>query len=96
VNVVLRPAAAADVEEAFLWYEAQRSGLGQDFLRAVDQVFRTVAEAPKGYPVVHRNTRRAHVTRFPYVVLYRLVEREVVVLACFHGRRDPQRWEGRR
>ena len=29
---VLRPAAAADVEEAWRWYEARRDGLGDDFL----------------------------------------------------------------
>lgn len=27
-----RPAAAADVEDAFLWYESQRSGLGDEYL----------------------------------------------------------------
>jgi plasmid stabilization system protein ParE len=64
VNLVLRPAAAADIEEAFLWYEAQRSGLGQDSLRALDHVLQILVETPKAFPVVHRGTRRAHVTRF--------------------------------
>jgi hypothetical protein len=30
---ILRSAAAADVEEAWLWYETQREGLGDEFLR---------------------------------------------------------------
>jgi len=34
VIVVLRPAAAADVEAAYRWYEQQRAGLGDEFLAA--------------------------------------------------------------
>jgi len=30
--------------------------------------------------------------RFPYSVLFRASEDEVVVIACFHGRRDPHDW----
>ena len=32
---VLRPAAAADVEDAWSWYEARREGLGGEFLDVV-------------------------------------------------------------
>ncbi len=34
-EVIFRPAAAADVEDAFHWYEAQRPGLGSDFKASV-------------------------------------------------------------
>ncbi len=30
--VLVRPAAAADIEFAFRWYEDQRAGLGEEFL----------------------------------------------------------------
>jgi len=35
VSLLLHPAAAADVEEAFRWYEARRDGLGDEFLEVV-------------------------------------------------------------
>lgn len=95
MNLVVRPAAAADLEEAFAWYEAQRLGLGQEFLAAVDLVFQTVRETPRRYRVVYRDTRRAHVRRFPYGVFYRQVGDDVVVVACFHAGRSPRRWGGR-
>ena len=34
MDLILRPAAAADVEEAFSWYERQRPGLGEEFKHA--------------------------------------------------------------
>ncbi len=42
---LFRPAAAADVEDAWRWYESQRIGLGDDFLdRILDalQAFRAL------------------------------------------------------
>jgi plasmid stabilization system protein ParE len=95
MNLVLRPAAAADLDEAFLWYESQREGLGEEFLVAVTRVMEVLAKAPGQYPVVHRETRRALVRRFPYSVFYRVVGSDVVVVGCFHGSRDPRRWRNR-
>ena len=95
MNLFVRPAAAADIDEAFLWYEAQREGLGNQFLDAVTQIFNVVSESPRQYRVVHRDTRRAHVRRFPYSVFYRVVGDEIVVVGCFHGSRSPSRWKVR-
>ena len=35
-SLLIRPAAAADLEEAWLWYEDQRSGLGNEFLEEAE------------------------------------------------------------
>jgi plasmid stabilization system protein ParE len=96
VTLIVRPAAAADIDEAWLWYEAHRHGLGQEFLDAVEQAFRTVAEMPTRYRVMRGGVRRALVRRFPYSVFFRMVGQDIVVLGCFHGRRDPRRWKERR
>lgn len=92
---VLRPAAAADIEEAFLWYERQRAGLGEEFLAAVRSAFDNIVTHPTRYPVIHRNTRRVLVHRFPYQIFYRVYDEVVVVVACMHGRRDPLLWKSR-
>ena len=34
MQVILRPAAAADIEDAISWYEQQRPALGTQFLDA--------------------------------------------------------------
>lgn len=81
MTLLLRPAAAADVEEAFLRYEAQRPGPGDTSLGAVNQVLTTIAESPRLHGVVHRDTRRVKVRRFPYSMLYRIVGDDVVVIA---------------
>jgi plasmid stabilization system protein ParE len=96
MQCIVRPAAAADIDDAFLWYEAQRQGLGHEFLAAADTLVNAVAEHPLRYPLVRRNTRRALLRRFPYAVYFRIYGDIVVVVACMHGRRNPRRWQGRR
>jgi hypothetical protein len=56
---IIRPAAAAEIDEAYLWYESRRSGLGEEFLADVNQTLDRVREMPELYAVVKRDTCRA-------------------------------------
>lgn len=96
MRFVVRPAAAADIDEAFLWYEGQRPGLGNEFLTAAQRVIDVVAEQPRRFPIIRRNTRRALLRRFPYAIYYRIYDDVIVIVACMHGRRDPKRWQLRK
>jgi plasmid stabilization system protein ParE len=95
-RIVFRPQAEIEITEAADWYEAQRRGLGQDFLRLVDQTISRIGETPLQFRRIHKETRRAPLQRFPYGILYRVRAEEIVVVACMHARRDPKRWRDRR
>jgi plasmid stabilization system protein ParE len=96
MRTLVRPAAAADIGEAFLWYESQRPGLGDEFLAAAQAAIDAVSGNPLRFPVIRRETRRALLRRFPYGLYYRVYGDVVVVVACMHGRRNPRRWQSRR
>lgn len=66
-DIRLRPEAELDIEEAALWYENQRPGLGQEFLDEVLATLSSIGEGPLLYPELHRSTRRAVVHRFPFL-----------------------------
>jgi plasmid stabilization system protein ParE len=95
-SVLFRPAAAADVEAGYQWYEAQRPGLGEEFLLAVRTAIESVRARPLAYPMMFRQTRRLLVRRFPYLLCYRVYEDAVVVVGCLHARTDPRRWKHRK
>ncbi len=95
VQARLRPAAAADIEDAYRWYEARLTGLGGEFLDAVDNAITKLVERPLAYAVVHRTVRRILLPRFPYGLFYVVANGTVEVVACFHVRRDPARWPRR-
>jgi plasmid stabilization system protein ParE len=88
-------AAEADVEEAFAWYERQRPGLGEAFRRALDVAVASTEEHPEAYAVIHRDTRRVLLPKFPYGLYYRVLEHNVLVVACMHGKRHPRTWRTR-
>lgn len=90
-----RPAASADVQAAYEWYEAQRPGLGDEFIATVDAAVASIRAFPDAYPVVHRGARRVLLERFPYCLYYRVESKVVVIVACMHAARDPRRWHSR-
>jgi plasmid stabilization system protein ParE len=95
-RVIIRPAAAADIEDAYQWYESQRPGLGEEFLQALTVIRDRAGEQPEAFPVLHRTTRRALIPRrFPYGLFYCVYDDVTVIVACMHARRDPRRWQRR-
>jgi plasmid stabilization system protein ParE len=93
--VVFRPAARDEYDQAFAWYEGQRTGLGLEFEEAVERVVGEIAAHPKRYPVVLRDIREAPIRRFPYCVYYRVRAGRLIVLSVFHTSRDPDTWQSR-
>lgn len=90
--VRFKASAARDVERAFAWYEEQRPGLGGQFRDALSNTLSLVASNPESNPIVRSRIRRTVLKRFPYLVFYVVEPNEIVVLACMHASRDPQRW----
>lgn len=95
MKILVRPAAAADIEDAHRWYRDRGGDLGDRFLEAVREAGSWIRENPEAYPVFYREARRVRLRKFPYSLLYRSYPDVVVVVACLHGRRDPRVWRTR-
>ncbi len=93
--VVWTPEANEDLLEARAWYDNVRPHLGERFALAVDDTVDAIAEHALQFPVLHLERRRAGVWRFPYGLFFEIQEKRIVVIACFHGRRNPRRWHSR-
>jgi len=93
--VVWIPEANEDLLEARAWYDNIRPELGERFALAVEATVEAMAEHPMQFPVVYRSRRRAGVRLFPYGILFEVHENRIFVIACFHGRRNPRRWQMR-
>jgi plasmid stabilization system protein ParE len=95
LTVTFRRAARAEFLGAAARYEAQRPGLGAEFISEIDRCIALAAEQPQLYAVVHQDTRRTTARRFPYSLYFRAERHRIVVLAIFHGSRDPAIWRAR-
>ena len=90
--VVFRRRFQDDLGAGFHWYEEQRSGLGEEFLSAVQSTLRSIEQFPEMFASIHRDVRRAIVSRFPFAVFYLVEARRIVVLRVLHTARDPKLW----
>ena len=94
---VLDPFAEEDLKEAAHHYEAQVSGLGDDFLDEVFALIERLVSFPESDSRKTKTVRVARVRRFPYDVLYK-IEKDldrVFVLAIGDQRRKPGWWKTR-
>ncbi len=90
IRLIVQPEAECDLRDAYLWYEARRSGLGDELLAQADQAFARISEGPLRPRALHRGSRRVRLHRFPYVVVYLPRGESVYVLALLHERRNPR------
>ncbi|HEX9698717.1 MAG TPA: type II toxin-antitoxin system RelE/ParE family toxin [Acidobacteriota bacterium] len=90
-------AASEEFAAAVAWYEEQRPGLGADFFDEVGETTARILAYPEiGTPISpDKRTRRLLVSRFPYQVVYRLRDNEIIVVAVAHLNRRPDYWKGR-
>ena len=88
-HVVFRPTAKSEAIDARDWYDEQAPGLGLEFTRALDATLSGIQRFPESFPFIEGSFRQAVLRRFPYSVIYEFDGNEIVVLRCFHHRRDP-------
>ena len=94
--VIFTLPARAELIDAQDWYENEAPGLGRRFREAVDAVVERMSDTPRQFPVIYKNVRRALLRRFPYALMFVIeADETLIVIACFHGSRDPAHWQKR-
>jgi plasmid stabilization system protein ParE len=88
-------AASAEFIEASAWYETKRIGLALEFMDEIERCVSQASKHPLQFAVVREDIRRVVANRFPYSVYFRAEQNRIVVLAVFHGSRNPAIWQVR-
>lgn len=89
------PDARAELIHAQDWYEGEAAGLGRRFRTEVDRTVQRMVAKPLQFPLVFKTLRRARVNKFPYMLFFCIDGDALLVVACFHSRRDPLHWQRR-
>jgi toxin ParE1/3/4 len=92
--------ARAELTAAAEWYEARRTGLGQDFVAEVDRALLVIQDNPETWPrwpgvKARVPVRKFVLQRFPFAIPYLVHDETIIVLAVAHGRRRPGYWLSR-
>jgi toxin ParE1/3/4 len=88
--VQYHPLTASDLDSAVSYYNQQRPGLGEEFRSEVYAAIERIRSNPFHFAIVEHDIRRCFVRRFPYGILFRIVNDETLrVLVIRHHRRRP-------
>ena len=95
-RVSFLPAAEIEAADAIDWYGEKQIGLGDSFLKALEDAIAAIQRDPLAFPVVlGSSVRRALTQRFPYSIIYTVTGEEILIIAVFHSSRNPIIWRGR-
>ena len=87
--------AREEVSDAYLYYENQKLGLGDNFLENLDDIFNLILDNPNLYPKDFEEVRKALLKKFPFTIYYEIVEEQIFVYSVFHQSRNPENWRQR-
>lgn len=90
-KLILKSRAHIDLAEAIEYYQSKRKGLGLKFLKCVQKFFGRITKNPLHYPLKNGQFREAYIQKFPFVIIYELIDNEVVVFSVFNTHRNSTR-----
>lgn len=91
-EIIVRPEAQFEVQNAFDYYEEKSKGLGFEFMRSLDAALQSVKRNPFAYQIIYQDSRRVLLRKFPYALFYIVEETRIVIIACFHQKQHPIDW----
>ncbi len=87
--------ARRDFDESFDWYAERSAAAAVRFAGAVDDALLKSALNPAQFASRDGVHRDCPVERFPFRIVYRIVEDRVLVVALAHAKRRPGFWKRR-
>jgi toxin ParE1/3/4 len=91
-TVTHRPETELDLREAANWYNDKRDGLGDEFLSAFWSRIADIVERPLSFGISSKNVRACSLSRFPYVIYFKVTGFDVLIVAVMHGGRSSIAW----
>lgn len=89
-NLEITQEAVSEIEDAYYYYEEQQAGLGDIFQKFLDKCFKSIMNSSSGFKKVVDERRQAVVKKFPFVVVYEVIDNNIIAFAVFHTSRNPQ------
>ncbi|MCW1885925.1 type II toxin-antitoxin system RelE/ParE family toxin [Luteolibacter flavescens] len=92
MNVRFLTVCLAEIEEALTRYEDQSPELPERILSEIADAVEKLSPFPEAFHLLSPPYRRVLLSKFPYILFFRVDPDEVVVVAFFHQHSDPKKW----
>jgi len=86
---IISKLALKELEDARVYYNLEKEGLGEEFKAYVHNEVDIVFTSPYLYPVIIEPVHRKVLNTFPYNIFYRIDNKAIVILSIAHQRKKP-------
>lgn len=87
-EIFVRARAKSDLRKARDWYDRQREGLGDDFLRAIAAAIARLEANPHICQIYYKKFRQILPDTFPYRIIYFIDGDRIIIARVFHSAQD--------
>ncbi len=85
----IKAEANFEIIQSYLYYESKILGLGDKFENQLEEYFNRITKFPFHYEVKRKPYREAFIKKFPFVIIYEVIDNKVVVYSVFNTNRNP-------
>ena len=95
MQVRLLEIAQIELDDSIEYYNTEYAGLGDEFLVEVLFALDRIKNFPQAWHPFTDITRRCLLRRFPYGIIYQILDTEILVVAVANLHRNPNYWKDR-
>jgi len=89
------PDAELELNFAIDYYEECQERLGLEFAQEVYATIHRIIDFPNAWQPITSKTRRCLTNRFPFGVIYQILDNELIIIAIMHQNQKPFYWKNR-
>ncbi|WP_294285940.1 type II toxin-antitoxin system RelE/ParE family toxin [uncultured Chryseobacterium sp.] len=90
-KLIVQEEAGLEILETYIYYESMQTGLGEKFLMQVEKYFLQIQNNPKHFQIKGSKYREAYLRKFPYIIIFDMVDDRVIILSVFNAHQNPER-----
>ncbi len=87
-ELIIQEEASLEILEAYIYYENAQKGLGEKFMKELNKYFLRIQSHPKHFEI-KKNYREAFVQKFPYLIIFDIIDHKIIVLSVFNTHQNP-------
>lgn len=89
-NVIIKPEAYLDIDEAMEWYQKQPTGLEIELYHEIFDAIDYISQYPKHFQKKYKTFRIKYTDKFRYGIHYTIEKNTVFIHAVLHTAREPR------
>ena len=88
-KLILDDKATCEIQDSYQYYELISKELSNRFFKTVWNYLEKIQNNPFLFSSINDSIREAYIKKFPFVIVYEIVDKTIIVYSVFHTSRNP-------